>query len=60
MALEMEDAQTCKSAIDRCIEGGLVTDWFLFAPHCIRISPPLTISDEEIRKSCDIIRKALS
>ena len=25
-----------------------MTDWFLFASNCLRISPPLTITEEEI------------
>ena len=31
------------------------TDWFLFAPQCLRIVPPLVISNEEIKKACNII-----
>ncbi|MGZ3957343.1 MAG: aspartate aminotransferase family protein [Flavisolibacter sp.] len=60
MALELEDFETCKKVIDRCIEGGVLTDWFLFAPHCLRISPPLTMGEETIRKAAGIILSALS
>lgn len=60
MALELEDFETCKKVIDRCIEGGVLTDWFLFAPHCLRISPPLTMGDETIQKAAEIILSALS
>jgi 4-aminobutyrate aminotransferase-like enzyme len=38
---------------------GLVTDWFLFAPHCLRIAPPLVISDELIGEACDILLSAI-
>ncbi len=31
------------------------TDWFLFAPNCLRIVPPLTISKEEINTACGAI-----
>lgn len=59
MAVEFESFAVNKKVIDRCIEKGLLTDWFLFAPECLRIAPPLIISEEEIRKACDIILEAL-
>jgi acetylornithine/N-succinyldiaminopimelate aminotransferase len=59
LAVGFENAGKCKAVIDACIEEGLVTDWFLFAPECLRISPPLTISEEQIRKACSIILRAL-
>ena len=48
-----------KSIIDKCIEKGLITDWFLFAPQCLRIAPPLIITEGEIRKACEIILESL-
>lgn len=57
MAVEFESFDTCKSIIDQCLQNGLLTDWFLFAPHCLRISPPLTISTDQIREACAIINK---
>jgi acetylornithine/succinyldiaminopimelate/putrescine aminotransferase len=58
LAIHFEDFAYCKKVIDRCIEQGLVTDWFLFSANSMRISPPLTISEEEIRRSCSIILQA--
>lgn len=58
MAVEFESFEENKRIIDRCIEKGLLTDWFLFAAHCMRIAPPLTISDEQIDMACRIIREA--
>lgn len=55
MAVEFESYAINKAIIDRCIEKGLLTDWFLFAPHCMRIAPPLLITEEEIRRACGII-----
>jgi acetylornithine/succinyldiaminopimelate/putrescine aminotransferase len=55
MAIEFDSYETNKKIIDRCIEKGVFTDWFLFASHCMRIAPPLIISEEEIKKSCDMI-----
>lgn len=46
-----------KKIIDACIERGVFTDWFLFAPHCMRIAPSLLISEEDIIRSCNVIRE---
>ena len=59
MALEFEDDVFCKKVVSKCIHSGVVTDWFLFAPHCMRLAPPLTINEEEIGLACEIIRKAI-
>ncbi len=55
MAVEFADFEQNKAIIDRCIEKGILTDWFLFAPHCMRIAPPLIITEEEIHHACSII-----
>lgn len=55
MGLEFASEKLAKDVITRCIQNGLFTDWFLFAPHRIRVAPPLIISDEEIREACKII-----
>lgn len=58
MAIEFENFGQCKKIVDACIENGVLTDWFLFAPQCLRISPPLTISKEQIQRGCEIILSA--
>jgi acetylornithine/N-succinyldiaminopimelate aminotransferase len=59
MSLEFNSYEQNKRIIDRCIAHGLLTDWFLFAPHCLRIAPPLLISEEEIKTACDIILRSI-
>jgi len=59
IALEFENEEVCKKVVDRTIKNGVLTDWFLFASHCMRIAPPLTISEKEIRNSCRIIVKSI-
>jgi acetylornithine/N-succinyldiaminopimelate aminotransferase len=59
MAVELESFETCKKTVDACIATGVMTDWFLFAPSCLRISPPLTISEEQIKKACQILQQAI-
>jgi acetylornithine/N-succinyldiaminopimelate aminotransferase len=52
LAVEFSDFETNKKIIDQLIENGVFTDWFLFASNCLRIVPPLVITDEEIKKAC--------
>jgi acetylornithine/N-succinyldiaminopimelate aminotransferase len=56
--LEFDSFETNKKIIDHCLENGLLTDWFLFAPQCLRIAPPLTISTAQIDAACTIILEA--
>jgi acetylornithine/succinyldiaminopimelate/putrescine aminotransferase len=58
IAIEFDSFETNKKIIDKCIMNGVMTDWFLFASHCLRISPPLTISEDQIKKACKIILQA--
>lgn len=58
MAVEFQDFEINKRVIDLCMEKGLLTDWFLFAPHCLRMAPPLIISEEQIMMACDILLEA--
>jgi len=59
IAVEFDSFTTCKKMIDTCIEHGVITDWFLFADNCLRIAPPLIISEEEIKQACGVIMKAI-
>lgn len=59
IAVEFEDEKTNKKIINHCIKNGVLTDWFLFAPHCMRIAPPLNISSKEILKACGVIAEGL-
>lgn len=55
LAIEFDSFETNKKIIDRCIANGVLTDWFLFSANSLRISPPLIISEEQIKKACEII-----
>jgi len=60
MAVEFDSFETSKRIIDRCLEKGILTDWFLFAPHCLRIAPPLIISEQEIKDACKGVMEAMN
>jgi acetylornithine/N-succinyldiaminopimelate aminotransferase len=59
MAIEFESFESNKKIIDACIQKGLLTDWFLFAPQCMRIAPPLMISEKHIKQACEIILECI-
>ena len=59
MAVQFDSFEVLKPVIDRAIELGVVTDWFLFCDNAMRIAPPLTITEEQIREACGIILQAI-
>jgi len=60
MAVEFDSFETNKKIIDACIENGVMTDWFLFASNCLRISPPLIVSENQTTEACNKILNAIS
>lgn len=60
MALEFENFDQNKKVINGLLEEGVFSDWFLFASQCLRIVPPLIISEEEIIKASNLILKVVS
>lgn len=59
LAVELEsDAYTLEVA-KRCMEKGLIVFWQLYYNRFLRISPPLTLTDEEIEKGCRILCEVL-
>lgn len=60
IAVEFADFEQNKRVIDSCIKKGMLTDWFLFAPQCLRIAPPLTITDDQVGLACDILLEAVA
>lgn len=58
-AIDFDSADRVNRIVNAAKENGLICYWFLSHPYSFRIAPPLTIEDEEIRESCDIILKAI-
>ncbi|TVR89540.1 MAG: aspartate aminotransferase family protein [Saprospirales bacterium] len=48
-----------KMLVQKCLQKGLITDWFLYETGKLRISPPLTIDEEEIRFACMVIGQSM-
>lgn len=60
LAAEFESFELNKKIIDRCIENGVITDWFLHCSNSMRIAPPLIITTAEIEKACEVILEAIA
>lgn len=54
-AFDMESFERVEKVVKRCLEKGLISFWFLSHPYSFRLSPPLTITEDEIRKAGEII-----
>ena len=59
MAVELGESAKLYRLMDLFIEEGILSDWFLYCDTAFRISPPLTISEAEIKECCQIIRRSL-
>ncbi len=60
LAAMVETSEMATNVILKCIDKGLILFWLLFEGKAIRISPPLTISEDEIYEGCTIIIEALN
>jgi acetylornithine/succinyldiaminopimelate/putrescine aminotransferase len=58
-AVDFESAEKVSAIVHRCKENGVICYWFLSHPYSFRIAPPLTITEAEIKESCDIILNAI-
>ena len=60
LAAMTKNAAVTNATIFKCQDKGLILFWLLFEECAIRITPPLTISEAEIREGCGIIIEALN
>ncbi|MDZ7847555.1 MAG: aspartate aminotransferase family protein [Owenweeksia sp.] len=59
LAVQLDTFENVQKVIDHCLREGVVSDWFLFRENAIRISPPLNISEEDIRTACRVILEGI-
>jgi len=59
LALIFENENIATDLVLKCMDEGLLLFFLLFEKKAVRISPPLTISEEEIKKGCAILLKIL-
>jgi acetylornithine/N-succinyldiaminopimelate aminotransferase len=55
LAIEMESESKVAQVVKNCLGNGLIGFWFLSTPTAFRISPPLSITEEEIKEAGGII-----
>jgi acetylornithine/succinyldiaminopimelate/putrescine aminotransferase len=58
-AFDMVSFERVEKVVKRCLELGLISFWFLSHPYSFRLSPPLTITEEEMKKAGEIILRAI-
>lgn len=59
LALIVETSELAAKIIHRCLAKGLILFFLLFEGRAIRITPPLTITNDEIKEGCNIILEVL-
>jgi len=58
-AFDMESFERVEKVVQKCLEKGLISFWFLSHPYSFRLSPPLTITEDEIRTAAAIIQSSI-
>ncbi len=58
-AIEFDSFEINHAIIQQCIKNGIITDWFLFAPNCMRLAPPLMITKKELEELCKTIIQSI-
>jgi acetylornithine/succinyldiaminopimelate/putrescine aminotransferase len=54
-----ENPEIANKIVLKCIEKGLLLFWLLWEKRAVRITPPLTISNKEIKKGCALLRSVM-
>jgi acetylornithine/succinyldiaminopimelate/putrescine aminotransferase len=58
-AFDFDSEKTVNNIVNYAKDHGVICYWFLSHPYSFRIAPPLTITEEEIKKACSIILDAI-
>lgn len=59
LAVQLSSFEEVERTMTRCIERGVIIDWFLYNLECLRISPPLIITEKQIKEVCAVVLQAL-
>lgn len=59
LALILKNSELANQLVIKSMKEGLLLFWLLFESSAVRITPPLTVSEKELRKGCAIIMKIL-
>lgn len=59
LAPELSSAEYALDVAQQCMEEGLILFWLMYSIQNLRITPPITISKDEITEGCEILLKVL-
>lgn len=59
MAVELTKRKYLKHVVSKCMDLGLIVDWFLFNNRSFRLAPPLIITESQIKEACEILLEAM-
>ncbi len=59
LSIQLSNFNQVENVSKRCVENGVIVDWFLHCETALRIAPPLIIAEEEIEKACAVILEAI-
>ena len=60
LTLITPSSEITNNVILECQNQGLILFWLLYEPRAIRITPPLTITEQEIKDGCEILINVLN
>lgn len=59
LGIQLSSFNQVENVSKRCVENGIIVDWFLHCETALRVAPPLVITSDEIRKACAVILEAI-
>jgi acetylornithine/succinyldiaminopimelate/putrescine aminotransferase len=59
LSIQLTSFEQVEKISRKCVENGIIIDWFLHCDTAMRIAPPLIITDNEIIKACETIIEAI-
>lgn len=59
LSIQLDSFEQVENVSKRCLENGIIIDWFLHCNTALRLAPPLIISEDEIIEACRVIVGAL-
>ncbi|SFS87420.1 aspartate aminotransferase family protein [Sphingobacterium wenxiniae] len=59
MCLQLDNFEQVYAVSSYCAENGVMVDWYLHCETALRVAPPLTINEDEIKAACKIIRAGI-
>ncbi|RXF71377.1 aspartate aminotransferase family protein [Arcticibacter tournemirensis] len=60
LCIQLDTFAQVEAVSKKCLEEGIIVDWFLHCDTALRIAPPLTITEPEIREACKIITQTVA